>query len=190
MPRRLGEVGPSITASRSPTGPGISSGPTRCPTSANGYVLVLFFVVSLFALRPEIDDLLAVVDWVRDGFGQNVTIWLGGFSFGAGVALRAAAPVDPAQLITIAPAVRPELTTNFSQPACPWLVAIGDDDELVDCEAVINWLNTLEPGPGLIVFEGGDHFFHGRLVELRENLVSALGDQAARIPLQDAEHDA
>ena len=43
----------------------------------------------------------------------------------------------------------------------------GDADELVDAEETISWVNALEPGPELLVLEGVDHFFHGRLNELR-----------------------
>jgi alpha/beta superfamily hydrolase len=34
-------------------------------------------------------------------------------------------------------------------------------------DETIEWVNSLEPGPELLVFEGAEHFFHGRLVELR-----------------------
>ena len=43
----------------------------------------------------------------------------------------------------------------------------GDEDELVDVEETIEWVNGLEPGPELLVMQGAEHFFHGRLNELR-----------------------
>jgi alpha/beta superfamily hydrolase len=43
----------------------------------------------------------------------------------------------------------------------------GDEDELVDVEETVEWMNGLEPGPELLIIEGGEHFFHGRLAELR-----------------------
>ena len=60
-----------------------------------------------------------------------------------------------------------------SQPACPWLIVQGDQDELVDIDETIDYVNRLEPGPKLAVLPGGEHFFHGRLVELR-NIVEAF----------------
>ena len=54
------------------------------------------------------------------------------------------------------------------QPRCPFLVVQGDEDELVDVEETIEWVNGLDPGPELLVMNGAEHFFHGRLVELRE----------------------
>jgi len=64
--------------------------------------------------------------------------------------------------------------SGIRQPACRWLILQGDRDELVDAELVLDWLNALEPGPELLMFEGADHFFHGRLVEMRENLLALL----------------
>ena len=44
----------------------------------------------------------------------------------------------------------------------------GDQDELVAVDDTVDWLNGLEPGPELHIVEGAEHFFHGRLVDLRE----------------------
>ena len=51
---------------------------------------------------------------------------------------------------------------------------LRDEDELVDAAEVIEWLNTLEPGPELKLMKGVDHFFHGRLIELRDTVVEFL----------------
>jgi len=55
-----------------------------------------------------------------------------------------------------------------NQPECPWLIVQGDADELVDIDATIEWVNELAPGPELVVMPGAEHFFHGRLIDLRE----------------------
>jgi alpha/beta superfamily hydrolase len=57
------------------------------------------------------------------------------------------------------------------QPQCPWLIVQGDEDELVDIEDTIEWVNSLDPGPELLVIPGGEHFFHGRLIDLRESVM-------------------
>ena len=57
------------------------------------------------------------------------------------------------------------------QPDCPWLIVQGDQDELVDVEETIEWVNSLEPGPELLIIPGGEHFFHGRLIDLRESVM-------------------
>ena len=46
----------------------------------------------------------------------------------------------------------------------------GDQDELVDINETIEYVNSLSPGPELAVFPEGEHFFHGRLVELRDTV--------------------
>ena len=54
------------------------------------------------------------------------------------------------------------------QPECPWLILQGDQDELVDIEETVAWVNNLEPGPELEIFPETEHFFHGKLVLLRD----------------------
>lgn len=124
-------------------------------------------------LTGEIGDALAVVDWARARW-PGTPIWMGGFSFGSIVALRVAQVTEIAQLVTIAPPVERFDLAGGMQPACPWLIVQGGDDEVVDCEAVVAWVNALAPGPQLVVLEGVSHFFHGRLTELRETLVGNL----------------
>jgi len=122
----------------------------------------------------ELEDVLAAIKWMRSR-QPGVPIWLAGFSFGAAMAIRAAVvePVDG--LISIAPAVTRFAADLERQPSCPWLIVQGDADELVDVEETITFVNSLEPGPELLVLEGVEHFFHGRLVDLREAVVEFVG---------------
>ncbi|MBT8087617.1 MAG: alpha/beta hydrolase [Gammaproteobacteria bacterium] len=115
----------------------------------------------------ELDDALAAIDWMRR---QELPgdLWLAGFSFGAAIAVRAALEAEVNGLISIAPAIARFAPGLSRQPDCPWLVLQGDDDELVDVDETIDWFNGLEPGPDLQILEGAEHFFHGRLTELRE----------------------
>jgi alpha/beta superfamily hydrolase len=122
----------------------------------------------------EIDDVVAVAAYVRNRW-PDADVWLGGFSFGAVVAARAAAQIRPARLITIAPAVNILGRKLSRQPDVAWLVIQGDADEIVPAADVMEWVNGLEPGPELILLPGVGHFFHGHLVELRETLISNLG---------------
>ena len=68
---------------------------------------------------------------------------------------------------------------DAQQPACRWLILQGDADEVVNCDAVVDWVNRLEPGPELRLLPGVDHFFHGKLVELRETVVKFVDEQKA-----------
>lgn len=120
----------------------------------------------------EVDDALAVMAWAERRFGGDA--WLAGFSFGAAVALHAAARRPPARLITVAPPVGRLPVATERQPECPWIVIQGEEDELVDADGVVEWVNELAPGPELLLLPEVDHFFHGKLTLLRERLGELL----------------
>ena len=129
----------------------------------------------------EVDDALAALQWMRAEQAEGPT-WLAGFSFGAAVALKAAIrePVDG--LITVAPAVSHFANGLETQPTCPWLVVQGDQDELVPIDETIDWFNDLKPGPELAVLPDAEHFFHGRLVDLREVVTEFVQKKAGENP--------
>jgi len=115
----------------------------------------------------EVGDVLAAADWLRNAAADR-PVWLAGFSFGAAMAIRAAIRCNFDGLITVAPAVSRFAGNLDKQPECPWLIVQGDNDELVDVDETIAWVNELEPGPELEVFAETEHFFHGKLVLLRD----------------------
>jgi alpha/beta superfamily hydrolase len=120
----------------------------------------------------ETADADAVAAWGAERWaGRSLVI--AGFSFGGYVALRLAQQRLPRCLITIAPAVQ-GFAASTAVPRCPWLVVQGDADELVDPSGVIDWVNTLDPKPRLVVLPGVGHFFHGRLRELRDAVIDAI----------------
>jgi alpha/beta superfamily hydrolase len=115
----------------------------------------------------EVDDVVAVSTWLRRR-SPELPLWLAGFSFGAAMAVRAALHLDPAGMVSIAPATSRFADSLPLQPCCPWLIVQGDEDELVPVDETVAWVNTLDPGPELLVFRQTEHFFHGKLVRLRE----------------------
>ena len=121
----------------------------------------------------ELDDAIAALDWMRERRPAG-PIWLAGFSFGAAIAIRAAVKVEVNGLVSVAPAVSRFANDIADQPKCPWLVVQGDEDELVDIEETLAWLNALEPGPELLVLAGAEHFFHGRLTDVREAVMDFI----------------
>ena len=128
----------------------------------------------------ESADADAVATWgARRWPGRMLVV--AGFSFGAYVALRLAQLRPVQQLITIAPAIQQldEAASGSGKgamavPHCPWLVVLGDADEVVDPAAVIAWVNGLEPRPRLVVLPGASHFFHHRLPDLRDIVIDAV----------------
>jgi uncharacterized protein len=115
----------------------------------------------------ETDDALAVLDWAAARW-PSARLWLAGFSFGGAVAIRAAAQRDVQRLVTVAPAVQRVDVDATRLPTHPWLLVQGDRDELVNVEDVRRWVQSVQPAPELHVLPGVDHFFHGRLNDLRE----------------------
>jgi alpha/beta superfamily hydrolase len=115
----------------------------------------------------ETDDALAVVAAGREKW-PDAALWLGGFSFGGAVAIRAAARANPARLVTVAPAIRRVSLDGVPMPTSPWLVVQGDKDELVDHKEVIEWASKLPHPPEIALLPGVEHFFHGKLNELRD----------------------
>jgi uncharacterized protein len=127
----------------------------------------------------ESDDLAAVVAWARRA-RPGAKLWLAGFSFGSYVSLRNAVPLKADALISIAPpaAGRGWDFAPIELPTCPWLVVMGDADEIVEPQAVYDWVEGLPEGhrPVLVKMEETSHFFHRRLMDLRGVIRHAVKD--------------
>ena len=88
------------------------------------------------------------------------------------MAVKAAAGAHVDGLVSVAPAISRFANGLSMQPDCPWLIVQGDEDELVDIDETVEWVDSLEPGPELLIINGGEHFFHGRLGELRDAVMA------------------
>jgi len=130
----------------------------------------------------EQDDLRAVIAEGRARLGQP-QLWLAGFSFGSYVAAAVAAADPPAGLISVAPPVTKWGFAEIGDPGCPWWVLQGSADEVVEAQAVYDYVAAHPARPELIQFDAAGHFFHGRLIELRDQLNLAL-DQATPGPVR------
>jgi alpha/beta superfamily hydrolase len=117
----------------------------------------------------ETDDGLAVADWAGRALGAS-RLWALGFSFGSFVAYGLAVARDAERLVTVAPPVQRFDFSQLAAPQSPWLVVQGDNDELVNHDSVLQWTRSLQPPPQVAIFAGADHFFHGRITELRETV--------------------
>lgn len=124
--------------------------------------------------RGETDDALAVAEWTRSRW-PAARLVVAGFSFGAFVAFQLAGRREVERLLTIAPPVR---RFNFAEqpiPTAPWVVIQGDKDEVVALDSVLAWVRTVPTPPTVVVIEGAEHFFHGRLNDLRSAVLANLG---------------
>ena len=126
----------------------------------------------------ETADALSVIACGRERF-PGAALWLGGFSFGAGVAVRAAGEAHPERLVLVAPGITRVDVRGAAPPQCPWLIVQGDADDVVPPDQVLAWARTLSPAPSVQLLPGAGHFFHGRINELRE-VVAGFLEHSAR----------
>ncbi len=122
--------------------------------------------------RGEAQDLLAVVDWLRQRYPQG-SLWLAGFSFGAFVAYSAHRQAGADRLLLVAPPVdmfefSPKQTVDV-----PWMVIQGGADEVVNPDSVTRWVAQQAKPARYEYFDEASHFFHGCLVPLRERILQA-----------------
>ena len=125
--------------------------------------------------RGESEDLAAVAAWVQRE-KPGAVLWLAGFSFGSYVVLRTASRLAPAQVILIAPPVGRWDFSDIEWPTCPVLIVQGEDDDIVDAQAVYAWAETQTPPPTLVRMPETGHFFHRRLIDLRGAVRNAVRD--------------
>jgi alpha/beta superfamily hydrolase len=122
--------------------------------------------------NAEVEDVRAALDWLDREF--HLPLILAGFSFGAVVGLRVACPDSRVRAaiglgLPVAPIDnRPYDFAFLDSCVKPKLFVSGDRDQFgprAKLEAIVRSL----PAPKkLVIIEGADHFFEGRLRELRE----------------------
>jgi len=128
----------------------------------------------------ELDDLLAVISWVKNHL-PNSSMLMAGFSFGSSIAARASYEVEGlSHLALVAPPVeRYEYDRDgvFQAPLC---VIQGDQDERVVAQGVYDWVALLHGPVELIRYPDAGHFFHGFLSSLKTDLTEILVRQIIR----------
>lgn len=119
----------------------------------------------------EQHDVLAVLSWAQASLNVR-ELSLIGFSFGSFVAAMVWRKAVQAAwrghtLMLIAPPVTRFPMAGF-QLAPATRVIYGDEDEVVEPQAIADWLATQHAALDTTVMRGASHFFHGRLTELRD----------------------
>ena len=129
----------------------------------------------------EVEDVRTALDWLDTEF--HLPLVFAGFSFGAAVGLRAACadprvratiglgvPVDPVAATTEEPRA---YTYEFLQTCNkPKLFVSGARDQFGPRAKLEALVASLPDPKKLVLIEGGDHFFEGRLREMRETIES------------------
>jgi len=119
----------------------------------------------------EMLDAMAAADYLRAEF-PGLPLVTAGFSFGGYVQARAAEHLHPQQMVLIAPAVG-----RFAMPSVPanTVLVHGDADEVVELHELLQWARPQQLS--VIVLAGAEHFFHGRLIQLRQIVLQQLRGQ-------------
>jgi hypothetical protein len=109
---------------------------------------------------------------------KTPSLCLAGFSFGSYISAQGALqrPDYVKQLINIAPAVNHADFSVFSALKCPWLIIQGTEDEIVSSQEVRDFIKQLPLSTRIKLVEipEASHFFHGKLVELRDIITNNI----------------
>ena len=137
----------------------------------------------------EVEDVKTALDWLHAEF--HLPLIFSGFSFGAAVGLRAAvSDVRVKALIGVGVPVGPvaadsevprTYTFDFLRDcAKPKLFVSGARDQFGPRAKLEALVASLPEPKKLVVIEGADHFFEGRLRELRETIESWVREEIVR----------
>ncbi len=128
----------------------------------------------------EVDDVRTALDWLDHEFHRPLIF--AGFSFGAAVGLRAACPDSRVKAaIGLGLPVSPidDRTYDFSfleTCAKPKLFVSGDRDQFGTPAQLKALIGSVPDPTKLVLIAGADHFFEGRLREMRETVEQWVGD--------------
>lgn len=131
----------------------------------------------------EVEDVRTAFDWIEREF--PLPIVFAGFSFGAAVGLRAAYADErvPALIALGLPAVPIEgrvYEFDFLRDSPkPKLFVSGSRDQFAPAGKLEVLVNTFAEPKKLVRIEAGDHFFEGRLREMRETMEAWIRETIA-----------
>jgi alpha/beta superfamily hydrolase len=128
----------------------------------------------------EAEDVRAALDWLDGEF--HLSLIFAGFSFGAAVGLRAACPDERVQaVIGLGLPVQPVDDRTYNLDFLQWcskpkLFVSGSRDQFGPRGKLEAMVNSLPEPKKLVVIDSADHFFEGRLREMREAVESWIKD--------------
>jgi alpha/beta superfamily hydrolase len=138
--------------------------------------------------RGELDDARAALEFLAAEF-QDAPLLVAGFSFGCWVGMRAGCESGRVEkLIAIGAPVNDSDFSYLANCVKPKLFVHGSNDEHGDVEKVRRLASSLPGENELMVVDGVDHFFTGRIEELGKAIVHWLNpatQNAAKSSAQD-----
>lgn len=119
----------------------------------------------------ETEDVRHICAWYRENYALD-DICLGGYSFGAGVALRVAPLVECKTSVVVAPPL--SMIENVNLADEQFMVILGDHDSIVDCHSVQEYFSD-NCAVTINVLAGADHFFVGQGEQITALAAEFLG---------------
>jgi len=142
--------------------------------------------------RGEVDDVRTALDWLDAEF--HLPMVFAGFSFGAAVGMRAACADTRVKIVmgvgtpVVPVAADTELPRTYSfdflhDCAKPKLFVSGARDQFGPRAKLEALVGSLPEPKRLVLIDGADHFFEGRLRELRETIEAWMKETLGSPPL-------
>jgi alpha/beta superfamily hydrolase len=124
----------------------------------------------------EMDDFRAALDFMRARH-PGAPLWAAGMSFGAWIALSAGA-ADPrvSTLVGICPPLSHYDFEAVRTSTKPKFFIQGERDERCPLKEMQAFYASAADPKELVVIDGADHLFDGKLVEVAEAIEDLLGD--------------
>jgi uncharacterized protein len=139
--------------------------------------------------NAEVEDVRTALDWLDAEF--HLPLIFAGFSFGAAVGLRAACSDDRVKAliglgvpaVPVAAGTETPRTYTFDflrECARPKLFVSGTRDQFAPRAKLQALIDSAADPKKLVLIDGADHFFEGRLRELRETIESWVRQEVVR----------
>jgi alpha/beta superfamily hydrolase len=124
----------------------------------------------------EMADFRAALDVMTDRY-PGVPLWAGGMSFGAWIALTVGAE-DPrvSTLIGIAPPLSRYDVEAVARSTKPKFFIQGERDEVCPLKEMREFYARCAEPKELVVIDGADHLFDGKVLEVGDAIEDLLGD--------------
>jgi alpha/beta superfamily hydrolase len=125
----------------------------------------------------EQEDFRAALQFMIERYPDVKRIWAGGMSFGSWIGLSVGSehPLVTA-LIAIAPPVNKYDFSAAASANKPTFILHGERDELIPLKEVRKYYGSLPEPKELVVIDGADHLFDGKVSEVGDAIEDLLQD--------------
>lgn len=125
----------------------------------------------------EQDDFRAALRFMMARYPEVKRVWTGGMSFGAWVSMTVGArTAEVTALIGIAPPVHTYDFSTVITAEKPSFIIHGERDELIAVKEIRKFYAQLPEPKELVVVDGADHLFDGKVSEVGDALEDLLQD--------------